>query len=365
MKAICSFLAAVFMMVYFTSCQKGIDWELPDSVLDSIEQIIPMFKVVQVDVASTPQDSIVRIFNTVMVNNQKKVVVSEVYPGVSTDTLNYTFSYNLQGQLININETSPQYPNLVFANTTFTWVGNRLSKVVFDTSGVFEQSVEFFYTTAGANTIITTKETPSYDINGPDYTYSYNRMMTVDADFLPIKDDYNSHTYFYQFGVPENHYDTAKITYNYVNNDLSSIIYASRRYDTSGAGGSITNIQKDTATDLYSRSNAGVNITDSLKKIYGKEVYAFMNFDMLSLYPIYPIYGNQLKYYYYFSPLNSATSSKRVWINGTFDAGQSHSNVQFKKIVNSFDGQQRLLTSDVYQDFINTDVEQVVKITYY
>ena len=32
MKVICSFLAAVLMLVYFSSCQKGIDWELEDIV---------------------------------------------------------------------------------------------------------------------------------------------------------------------------------------------------------------------------------------------------------------------------------------------------------------------------------------------
>ena len=261
-------------------------------------------------------------------------------------------------------EVSPQLPNILFSNTNFTWVGNRLNKVVTDTMGVFESSVDFFYTTAGANTIITTKETPSNDVIQPDYSYKLKRILTVDANFSPIKEEFNSHTYVFQGGIPENYHDSAYITYNYTSNDLTSIIYASSRHDTSGAGGSIKNINRDTATNVYNRNSSGNNITDSLKKIFGKEVYTMMNFDLLQLYPIFPIYGLQLKYYYYFRPLTSIIASKKVWVNGVFNAGSSYNNVQIKKIINSFDTQQRLTVSEVYQDFINIDKEFILKVTY-
>ena len=53
MKTYFGALSMILTVMLFSSCQKTIDWELPDSVLDSTEHITPMFRIVQVDVAST------------------------------------------------------------------------------------------------------------------------------------------------------------------------------------------------------------------------------------------------------------------------------------------------------------------------
>ena len=56
MKVICSFLAAVLMLVYFSSCQKGIDWELEDIVTNDSTDLS---KIVVLDTTlATGQDTL-------------------------------------------------------------------------------------------------------------------------------------------------------------------------------------------------------------------------------------------------------------------------------------------------------------------
>jgi hypothetical protein len=360
MKTFIAVLSVSVLSLLFVSCQKEVDGELPGLTEDSTTVVIPMFRLVEIP-AQTPQDSVVKIFKSVIVNGQKSVVVSELIPGLPSDTLNYIFSYNTAGKLSTIKEVYSSSPAVVTAQTSFTWNASTLSRVRFDTMGVFEQSVDFAYSTVGANTVITSTTIPSLDIIQPDYFYKYKNSLTVNSLFLPVEEKWQSHTYIFQGGVAQNVHDSTIITHRYTANDLSQSDFFTSRHDTVGL---VTTIKRDTTNMIYNRSTAGLNIADSLVKIYGKEVYSLMNFNLLDIYPLFPVKGFQLDKYYFFRPLTSMFSTKVAWINGIKDIGGSYTNELFKKAVNVFDSQQRLTMSEVYTDFINTDIEYVLKISY-
>jgi hypothetical protein len=364
MKFYVSGLFLLAFIVEMSSCQKEVEGTIDERPTDSTAHIVSAYRVVDIDVASTPQDSIVRLFKTIMTGNEKTVEVSVVYGPTPADTVRTTFSYNTQGQLIKIKEINPLTPSVILSNTSFTWNAGRLTKAVFDTMGVFEKSVDFIYIPSGANTLIRTIETPSTDYILPDYFYKYKHSLTVNSQFLPVAEQWITHAYYFQGGLPQNIHDTANIIHTLSGGDLTASVTDAVSHDTSGAGGTIINIERDTSTYTYSRSIMGVNITDSLKAIYGSEIYTMMNFDLLDLYPIFTIYGPQTNRYFFCRPLNTTTSSNKKWKNGVYQPGQSYSNLLEKKITNSFDAQQRLTRSDIYEDFISANVVTVIKVYY-
>jgi hypothetical protein len=367
MKTFFGGLIGLVLVIGFGSCQKEVDGTLDNRVTTN-DTIIPMFKIVEIDKLSPGQDSLIRILKTVITGGQKSVVLSEIYPDSPGDTVNTAYTYNSQGLLSGINWSTSRSPAISLASYRFTWSGNRLIKVVCDTSGSFANSVDFNYSPSGTNTVITAIETPTRDFIEPNSFSKTKHAVTVNDQFVPTYEKWISHVYFFQGGVPENYHDTANIYYSYTMNDVSSYNSYFSRHDTSGSGGSITGIERDTTQALYGRSSSGNNIADTLKKIYGKDVYTLMNFNLLEFYEYRPVFfniwENTFKQFYY-RPLTTLGYSKRVWVNGVFDPSQSPANVQEKKIVNSFDAQGRLVKSETYEDFILVNIAYIYKVTYY
>ncbi|MBL0272113.1 MAG: hypothetical protein IPQ06_03345 [Chitinophagaceae bacterium] len=366
MKWYLNMLVILVLVTGFTSCQKEPDETLDNPVPNTVT-VIPMFKVVEIDNLSPGQDSIIRILKTVFTGNQKTVVISEIQPPFLTDTLNTVFTYNAQGLLSGINASTSLNPAFSIARYKFTWNGTRLAKVVCDTSGIYANTFDFTYVPSGVNTLINVVESPSRETITPTYFNKYKHTITVDGQFVPVYEHWASHSYIFQGGIPENYHDTAHIYYSYSGGDVTSYLAYASRHDTSGAGGSITNIQRDTMQATFARSPSGGNIADSLKKIFGSDIYTLQNFELLEFYEYRPTifsYWEPYKHFYN-RPLTASFYSKKAWLNGVFDPAQSYTNEQEKKVVNSFDAQGRLIRSDVYQDFIFTGIETVYKISYY
>jgi len=100
MKVICSFLAAVLMLVYFSSCQKGIDWELEDIVTNDSTDLS---KIVVLDTTlATGQDTLF-LLNFYYDNQKRKS--GEDFTEIDNSTgMRYTFYYRY---FYNNNDTMP------------------------------------------------------------------------------------------------------------------------------------------------------------------------------------------------------------------------------------------------------------------
>ena len=356
-------LVTAGLALLLTSCQKEIKWEL-NTPADSTAHIVPMMKITRIDVMSNPQDSIIHLINTQYLNGQKTIIVSEVDPQFPGDSMNSYYKYNAQGRLIEINTTYSSMPAGSQEKYTFTWNSNKLMKIVYDTLGVFSDSWDLTYTPAGANTDITITRTPPGGTITPTYIFQYWQKLTVDPAFNPVKLRYISYDYIDNFGTPDISRDTTDFYYSYTGADLSSYTANSYRCDTSGPGGSTTNYSHDTLNVVCNRSNSGNNICDSLKQIFGSNLYTLMNFEFIDGLYLFVVSFGENDLFYYAHPQTSRLYSNRVWPNGVFDPGQSYSNLEERKIVNSFDSQNRLIRSDIYQQFNNTQVEYILKITY-
>jgi len=363
MKTVVGFLIFVSIVVGFTSCQKEIDWGLnnnPQS--DTTPHLI--FRIVDIDPLSTPQDSIIRVYRTATLNNEHVILGIEYYTGVTNDSLINIYRYNSQGQLIEIKTAAGSAPNIVLFKSTFTWNGNRMIKAQSDTMGVFEMSVDLAYTALGANTVITPTYIPTQDINTPNYASGFRQSLTVNNQFVPVSRSYNAYGIIDNGGGNWDHYhDTANFQYTFTGNDLSSMQYFSSRHDT--VNGPIVTIDRDTTHYTYNRSSAGINIADSLKKIIGNEIYTLINFEVLigGYIPVI-VSGRQETLHYFFRPLSMSSVTRRFWVNGVFDPGQSLNNLPYQKADNSFDAQQRATRFDLYSDFSTTRIENIIKITY-
>lgn len=360
-------LLLVVIIGSFVSCQKEIDPRLLGTTSgDTTAQVTPMFRVVDIDMTSPAQDSIIWIFKKVTNGTAKNVIQSRIDPLVPGDTVNYVYSYDAAGKLVNVKGSHSVLPSLIVSESKFTWSSGRLTRAQFDTMGAMESSIDFVYTPAGTNTLVTPTFTPSPDIiQLPTYSNKFREQFTVNAAFQVISQKFISHTYAFQSGEPENTHDTVDVVLNYVSGDLGSNVFYHMIRDTSGPGGSIINTQKDTITNAYTRAAGGGNFADSLISIYGNEIYNLMSIGILYDPNRITDFGfEDFKGFFFKKPTNTSTATQRIWINGVFDAVSSYSNLSVTNRVNTIDSQQRLARCEIYADFNNSLLEYVLKFTY-
>lgn len=361
-----SFLLLIVIAILFVSCQKEVDAGiLGRTGGDTTAKVTPMFRVVDIDMTSPAQDSIIWIFKTVTKGTTKNVIQSGVNPAFPLDTFNYVYSYDAAGKLTNIKGSHSLAPSVIETESKFTWSSGRLTRIQIDTLGALESAIDLAYSPSGANTLVTPTYTPSFDlIQLPTYSYRVKHQFTVNSGFQLVAEKFTSHTYLFQGGVPQNVHDTADNIISYTSGDMASSVFYSSRHDTSGPGGSVINIERDTSTYTYSRSSGGGNFADSLVKIYGNEIYTLISTGILFDPTLITDFGfSDSKGLFYKKPLSGLLVSKRSWINGVFDPG-SFSNLLYKQQTNTLDSQQRLLRCDIYADFSTTLLENILKFTY-
>jgi hypothetical protein len=347
------------LAIILTACQREVDTILRETEAD---EVIPMMRVVQVDNGSPAQDSVVRILKTVILNGEKTVELTEFYSDFA-DTLRWVFSYNPSGNLSTIKVFETTHPATILANHKFTWSGSRLAKVITDTLGVFAESIELIYTPSGGNTLISSVEIPSRDNIQPDHTTRIKHTLLMNGLFQVINEKYFTHVWVDNGGSVTNVHDSVTLAYTYSANDVTRYDHVFSRHDTAGPN---TNLTRDTGSAVFGRSPSGINVADSLKKIFGTDLYTLMHFQKMELYYYWPVLFSPLENYKHFlsRPLMELFHSRRSWYNGAFDPMSSYTNVQEKKNVNSFDGQGRLTKMEVYDDFTFGAVIRTYKISY-
>jgi len=358
------------LVIIVSSCQRELDIDLQKPTSgDSTITVTPVFKIVEIDL-NYPDDSIIHILKRVEGNGEKTVVMAEIFSGDPTDTLITIFSYDGQNRINSIESggqvSSPFYFPYKYK---FTWAGGRLTRVACDTAGVFANSFDYNYTPNGANTIVIDVRTPSIDLIAPDYFSKTKHSVTVNAQFIPISEQWITHG-FNSSGnsdpaLPQNVHDTASNYFTYAGADLTSYVTHSSRHDTNVSIFPFTNIIRDTQNMVYTRATGTTNISDSLKKIYGAEVYTLMNFDLLDFYySPWIVSSHDQDKSFLARPLQRQVYSSRVWINGVYDAGNSHSNFLVRKMDNSFDPSGRLTQAILYMDHSEVDMRYLIKVYY-
>jgi hypothetical protein len=361
-------IAFAVLLILVSSCQRELDIDVQQRPTgDSIAHVTPMFRVVEID-PNFPADSSVRIIKRVELNGVKSVIITEVTTWAPTDTVFSLFSYDAQGHLSNI-KYGPEADMADYqVRYQFTWNGNRLIRVVGDTLGSFAESFDLSYTPNGANSVVTSVQIPSYDLITPDAIITRKHNVTVNSQFLPVSDRYVD--YFYSSSgnadpnLPQMSHDTSTGFFNYSGSDLSSVDYYFSRHDTNVSIIPYTNIVLDTAAYSYTRVG-GSNLSDSLIKIFGPEVYTLMNFDLLYFYYGYWIATSaDDQCFFYRRPLSTLNVSHRAWENGVFDPLTSFSNVLYNKMDNTFDAAGRLAKAVVYQDQSPSAISFIFKFYY-
>jgi hypothetical protein len=363
MKIILSVLT-IFLVLMITSCQREISFEIRNNTNDSTSQVTSVLRIVEYDHTSPEDDSITRIVKSITSGNDKKVVIAEIYSEDLLDTAFTTYSYDTQGRLSGIKMIYSSDPNTTQVNCQFTWNINRLVRVNCDTFGVFSDAVDLSYAPDGSNTAITAVYTPTKDYPVLDGFHKVRYRLTVNNQFIPVNDEWISHTYLTQGGLPESSRDTVTGYYIFSGTNLASYKWHQRGYDTTGPGGSNVSIHKDTTDFVYNRDASGMNIADTLRKIYGNDLYTLMNFNLIDLpFPfIYSEHENDA--HLYTNPLTSRVSSRKVWVNGIFDAVESYTNYVFEKATNTFDVQGRLTSTSYFWSGSSTSPKYVVKVYY-
>jgi hypothetical protein len=355
---------AIFLVFMITSCQREISFELRNNTNDSTGQVTSVLRIVEYDHTSPEDDSITRIVKSITSGNDKKVVIAEIYSEDLLDTAFTTYSYDAQGRLSGIKMIYSSDPNTTQVNCQFTWNANRLARMSYDTLGVFSDAVDLSYTPDGSNTTIIPVYTPTKDYPILDGFHKVRYKLAVNNQFIPVNDQWISHTYLTQGGLPESSRDTTTGYYTFSGNNLTSYKWYQRAYDTTGPGGSNVSIYKDTTDFVYNRDASGSNIADTLKKIYGNELYTLINFNLVDLpFPfIYSEHENDA--HLYTNPLSSRVVSRKVWRDGVFETGESHTNLVIEKATNIFDAQGRLISTAYFWDGSATSPKYVVKVYY-
>jgi len=353
-------ISLILLSVQLFSCQREVEDILSDNRTDTTARLVSTYRVVEVNALSVPQDSFTRVFKTYVSGTTKTVVETMVSSFAPTDTGITTFSYNADGKLTSIKDIWARDPATILSETRFTWNAGRLTKAVFDTMGVFERSIDFNYSAAGGNTVVTPLETPSQDIILPNYTSRITHKFTVDNQFQPVQDYWVRHTIDNQGSTPGYYHDTSTIIYTYAGGDLVQRSFNVAAYDTTGPS---TEFRNDTTVYSYSRHTGGGNISDSLKVLYGPEIFTLINFMWLPQVPDFILWNPQSVLYFCNRPFNSSNIATHRWVNGVFDPGGSHNFLE-KKIVSVLDAQQRLVRADLYADYSTIDIETTIRVYY-
>jgi len=359
-------LVLTVVSIFAWACQREIELNVQQRPTgDSTEHITSMFRVVEID-PNFPGDSSVRIIKRIELNGVTKVIMAEVASWVPTDTAFTLFTYDAQGHLSSMTNGPDADMSTYFARYQFTWTGNRLTKVMADTLGSFAESYDFSYSPSGANSVVTSVHVPSNDVISSGGIITVRNSVTVNSQFLPVSEQW-VHYFYAPTGngdpnLPQMVHDTTTGFFNFSGSDLSSTNYYFSRHDTN-TGLPYTNIIRDTSIYSYNRASGSTNLTDSLIKILGSEVYTLMNFDLLDFYYGYVIATTADDWrFFYRRPTSRLTVSGRTWVNGVFDT--TYSNDLLNKMDNTFDAAGRLTKASVYHDRSETDVNLIFKFYY-
>lgn len=356
-------ICALAIVLIFTSCQRELSEELPPNPPQQpLNDTTEMFRIVEhidIDFSGVPRDSTLTIVESIFQNGNKKVKISQLYYEFPDDTTYCLISYNAQGKISKIERTATYFG---FINNIqhFTWNGNNLEKIITEEMGVPIETLNLIYTTSGPNTTITTKYTPTQDIVEQNYEFSLREFLTVNTQFQPVQQSYISKAIVNPGSSnPEKRHDTAIITFTYSGESISSDLVIQSRVDSIDQG-SIINRNVDTIISTHQRFSNGKNFTDSLRKIYGNEVYALMQAGIINLdMDIMDVYFAEK--YFSLNPLKEVRYSARHWVNGQLD--QQWQNELSLKADCEFDAQGKLIKM-IRHHSGGSDPRVITKIVY-
>jgi hypothetical protein len=248
----------------------------------------------------------------------------------------------------------------------FTWTGDRLTKVAVDTFGSFAESYDLSYVASGTNTIVTAVKIPSEDDISPDATITSKHHVTVGPQFNLVSDRWIHYFHTDASSDPEvTTRDTTDIIYNYAGGDLISAKYYAVAHYLNAPFFPVTGVQNDTLTDTYTRGPGSANIADSLKKIYGSQIYTYLNSGLFDLYYMSPFvdYNERTKTFLN-RPFNSHHMSQRTFINGVSYPNSDFTDQFHCKLGNVFDASGRLISMSIYEDYSETELLELIRIYY-
>ena len=355
----------VLLMLIFSSCQKELSSDIiTGPVLINNTDTSKILTLVEYNYdypTGAIKDSTIRVLANATIKGVKKYIITEYYSSYPGDTAFTVYSYNSNNQLAELKYTENNNPGF-YDRDIYTWTGNHLTKIQYDSSGSIVLTLSLNYAVNGPITKVTSTQLPA-----DPYTEDFQTILNVtSADFKPVSVEYYSRYVTNNPGQPiQSSTDTLINNYNLsMGGDLINSTAIGSNVDSNAYGyPGLIRRSYDTTYSTYTRNMSDNNaFTNILKGLGGNELYTLSNFNFA---------GGVIKYIlpedyffdpiFYYHPLNLLTQRKYQWTDGVPNPFNGQSSV-VAKYDNVDDNQNRLIKSVKYADSYSNKILQSFRI---
>ena len=355
----------VLLMLIFSSCQKELSSDIiTGPVLINNTDTSKILTLVEYNYdypSGAIKDSTIRVLANATIKGVKKYIITEYYSSYPGDTAFTVYSYNSNNQLAELKYTENNNPGF-YDRDIYTWTGNHLTKIQYDSSGSIVLTLSLNYAVNGPITKVTSTQLPA-----DPYTKDFQTILNVtSADFKPVSVEYYSRYVTNNPGQPiQSSTDTLINNYNLsMGGDLINSTAIGSNVDSNAYGyPGLIRRSYDTTYSTYTRNMSDNNaFTNILKGLGGNELYTLSNFNFA---------GGVIEYIlpedyffdpiFYYHPLNLLTQRKYQWTDGVPNTFNGQSSV-VAKYDNVDDNQNRLIKSVKYADSYSNKILQSFRI---